>query len=110
MKYWQQLRRIKSLTQQQLVNELLELWTGKTKQEQDEIMLSTPKGDNWRKRLLEESRDHMVKISKQMTDSDVIATVNDMRTVKEILSVFSDIGYEEQQLRKKKVELGLGSA
>jgi hypothetical protein len=27
-----------------LVDELLELWTGKTKQQRDEIMLSTPKG------------------------------------------------------------------
>lgn len=86
-----------------LIDELLELWTGKTKQQQAEIMISTPKGSNWRKRLAEESRDHMFKVFKQMTDSYVIGTVNDMRTIVEIATAFGDVGYEEQESRKKNV-------
>lgn len=85
-----------------LVDELLQLWTGKTSEEQAQIHRETPKGSNWRKRLVEESKDHMFTVFKQMTDSYVIGTVNDMRTVVEIASAFGDMGYQEQELRKKK--------
>jgi ParB-like chromosome segregation protein Spo0J len=89
----------------ELVDELLQLWTGKNKQQQDAIMLQTPKGSSWRKRLADASRDHMFTVFKRMTDSYVIGTVNDMRTVVEIASVFGDIGYEEQESRKRRSQM-----
>ena len=81
------LRRIKSLTPEQKVDELLELWTGKSREEQYRTMNETSKGSSWRRKLAEESRDHMLTIAQQMTPSYVIGTVNDMRTVVEIASL-----------------------
>jgi len=88
-----------------IVDELIELWTGKTFAEQSQISHDTPKGTDWRKKLIEESRDHMIKLSKQMTDSYVNGTLNDMRLIGYITNAFGDILYEERELRDKKSKI-----
>jgi hypothetical protein len=88
-----------------IVDELIELWTGKSFAEQSQISHDTPKGTDWRKKLIEESRDHMIKLSKQMTDSYVNGTLNDMRLIGYITNAFGDILYEERELRDKKSKI-----
>jgi len=85
-----------------LLDELIELWTGKNHADQGRIIGKTPKGSNWRKLLVEESRDHMLKLAKQMTDTYVSGTLYDMRTISYVAEGFGDILYEEQELRKEK--------
>ena len=76
--------------------------TGKTFAEQGAIIHNTPKTDNYRKTLLEESKDHMVKIAKQMTTSHVSWSLNVLRELIGIANGFSDILYDEQELRQTK--------
>jgi len=87
---------------------LISHWTDKTLAEQGRIMTATPKGMNWRKRLAEESKDHMLKLAKRMTTNAVSRTLNDLRTLNELGSAFSDILYDEQELRER--NKGLTSA
>lgn len=68
-------------------------------------MGETPKGSDWRKKLAEAGAVHMLKISKQMTDVDVSMTLSDMRTVNVLATKFSDILFEEQELRKRNKKL-----
>jgi hypothetical protein len=44
-------------------------------------MEQTPKGTDWRKILADESYDHMLKLSKQMSDAYVNGTLNDTSTI-----------------------------
>jgi len=89
-----------------LLNELIELWTGTDSEAQGAIIQQTPKGSDWRKRLITQSKDHMIKLAKQMTDTYVNGTYNDMRMVSMLASAFGDVLYEERELRerKKKIE------
>jgi hypothetical protein len=72
---------------------------------QGRIIMDTPKGSDWRQRFADKAQNYMIQISKQMTDSQVGTTLSDIRTVREIASAFSDILYEELEIRKKKGEL-----
>ena len=47
----------------------------------------------------------MLKVSKQMTESDVKGTLSDLRLVEELVKIFRDVLYEEQQLRKSKKDI-----
>jgi hypothetical protein len=87
---------------------LIFYWTDKTLAEQGRILTATPKGMNWRKKLAEQSRDHMLKLAKQMTTNAVSRTLNDLRTLNELGTAFGNILYDEQELRER--TKGLSSA
>jgi len=59
-------------------------------------------GSGRHKKLLDESRDHMFKVSKQMTDSEINKTLNVLREISFMAEGFGDILYQEGELRKKK--------
>lgn len=87
---------------------LIFYWTDKSLEEQGRILSTTTKGMNWRKKLAEDSKDHMLKLAKQMTDNAVSRTLNDLRTLSELGNAFGDILYDEQELRER--NKGLSSA
>jgi hypothetical protein len=88
-----------------LINLLIENWTGKDFDQQAKIMRGMSYGSAYHKKLLDESRDHMFKISKQMTDSQINKTLNDLREISFMAGGFGDILYEESKLRKKKAKM-----
>jgi hypothetical protein len=85
-----------------LLDALLFEWTNKTLAEQGNIIRRTPKGSHWTKLLVEESRDHMLELAKQMTNSAITHTLNDLRNLRNVADAFGDILYEEQELRKRR--------
>jgi hypothetical protein len=91
-----------------LVNLLVENWTGKDFDQQIALYSKSKingYGSNWYKKLLHESRDHMFKISKQMTDSQINKTLNDLREISFMAGGFGDILYQEGELRKRKEKI-----
>lgn len=88
-----------------LVEELILRWTNKTIAERGGIIAKTSKGADWRKSLADESAEYMLSLAKQMTDSAVSGTLNDLRILRYLADRFSDILYVELELRKKKQEL-----
>jgi len=92
----------------QRVMDLIQFWTGKNLEEQGAVKQRTAKGASEDRALVEASKDYMLKISKQMTDSTVIWTINSLRTLVTVANAFSDILYEEQELRER--NKGLRSA
>jgi hypothetical protein len=97
-------RRISKLTNEEqlheLVDELIRLWTGKNAMEWARIQRETSKGSDWRQKLVDESRNHMLDISAKMTDSYVRGSLNDTRTIGYLATRLGDLLYEEQQTRK----------
>jgi hypothetical protein len=90
------------MTRDKILVELISYYTGKTFSEQGRILYNTPKGENYRKHLLEESKSHMMKLTKQMTTSSITWTLNVIRELTDVANVFGDILYEEHKLREKK--------
>jgi hypothetical protein len=62
-------------------------------------------GSDWRKRLLDESSNYMLEISKRLTDSDIIWTLNEIKTLQLVAGRFGDMLYKERELRAKKKKL-----
>jgi putative transposon-encoded protein len=90
------------MARDKMLNDLIRYWTGKTFTQQGEIIAKTPKGENCRKRLLEESKGHMVKLSKQMTTSDINWNLSVIRELSDVANAFGDILYDESELRENK--------
>ena len=90
----------------QQVADLIESLTNKTIAEQGAIIGKTPNGEDFRKKLADESSDYMLKVAKQMTTSEVSVNLWDHRTLRYISERFSDILYEEQEIRKRNEEIG----
>lgn len=88
-----------------IVDRLIELWTGKNSAAQGEIIQKTPKSKDWRKQLLEDSKEHMQTIAARMTDTYVNGTLNDMRMISMVATAFGDILYEERQSRERKAKM-----
>lgn len=86
----------------QRVMDLIYFWTGKNITEQAQAKSNTTKGASEDRTLLEASKEHMLKLSKQMTNSTVIWTINSLRTLSTLANGFSDILYEEQEIRERK--------
>jgi hypothetical protein len=88
-----------------LIELLIENWTGKDCYEYNKLLYQANTGfnQNWFKKLLYLSRGHMFKISKQMTDDEVIKTLNRLREICFLAGAFGDILYDEQQNRKRHV-------
>jgi len=89
----------------QRVAQLIQSLTDKTIAEQGEIIGRGHHGEDFRKKLLEESKPYMFKVAKQMITSDISTTLWDHRTLRYLSEGFCDILYEEQELRKKKEHL-----
>jgi ParB-like chromosome segregation protein Spo0J len=87
------------------IDRFIELWTGKTVAEQGRIMRETERGANWRRELVEESRDHILTKAKRMTDAHVTLTYNYMRTLGVLAEAIGDVLYEELEARKRKAAL-----
>jgi|GEM_PF-1804533 hypothetical protein len=85
-----------------LMRLLIDNWTGKDFDEQAKITHGMSHGSGRHKKLLDESRDHMFKVSKQMTDSEINKTLNVLREISFMAEGFGDILYQEGELRKKK--------
>ncbi len=94
------------VTNSKLVTELVFKLTGKDIHAQSDIIGSTPKGGDWRKLLLEKSHQHMFTTAKQMISADIARTLADHRTLRAVSEAFSDILYEEQEVRNKNKEIG----
>lgn len=88
------------------VDTFIELWTGKSVAEQGRIMRETARGGNWRRKLVEESRQHILTKVKRMTDAHVEMTFNYMRTLGILAEAVGDVLYEEVEARKRKAQLG----
>jgi hypothetical protein len=88
-----------------LMNLLIENWTGKDFLEQAKITYGMHYGSSRHKKLLDESRDHMFKVSKQMTDLEINKTLNVLREISFMAEGFGDILYQERELRKKKEKI-----
>jgi hypothetical protein len=82
--------------------DMIHYLTGKGLTGQGAIIARTPGGGNSRKTLLEESKDHMIKLSKQMTTSHINWTLNVTRELGECINQFGDILYDEYEFREKK--------
>ena len=74
----------------------IELWTGKSVAE---------KGINWDRRLVEESREHILTKVKRMTDPHLTVTSNCMLTLEVLAEAIGDVLYEEIEARKRKAEM-----
>lgn len=87
--------------------DLIELWTGKTHLDRARMIRESMKipGSDWRKRLLDESSNYMLEISKRLTDSDIIWTLNEIKTLQLVAGRFGDMLYKERELRAKKKKL-----
>jgi hypothetical protein len=88
-----------------LMHLLIDNWTGKDFDEQAKIMRGMSYGSGYFKKLLDESRDHMFKVSKQMTDSEINKTLNELREISFMAQGFGDILYQERELRKRKEKI-----
>jgi hypothetical protein len=84
-----------------MIREFEKLLTDKDSADFGRIISETPKGSDWRKRLIDESRDHMFILARQMTDSDINKNLNDMRTIGCMAERFGDVLYEELVRREK---------
>jgi hypothetical protein len=84
-----------------LTHALIYEWTGKSQAEQGDIISRTHKGMHWSRLLVKESQDNFLKVAMRMTTSDVTATLNDLRVLRNVADTFGDILYEEQHLRKR---------
>jgi hypothetical protein len=85
--------------------DLIESLTGLTIQQQGQIILSTKKGEDFRKKLVDASHDYMLKTAKQMIRSDIRIMLADLRTVRYLTDEFGDLLYEEEETRKAKEHL-----
>jgi hypothetical protein len=87
------------------IDKFIELWTGKTVAEQGRIIRETEKGASWRRKLVEESRKHILTKAKRMTDTHLTMTFNYVRTLSILAEVVGDVLYEELEARKRKAAL-----
>ena len=60
---------------------------------------------DYRKSLNEKTKGHMLKVSKQMTDSGVKGTLSDFKLVEELVEIFREVLYAEQELRNSKKDI-----
>ncbi len=84
---------------------LLQSWTGKHLVEQAKIISETPKGSDWRKTLVEKSNEYMLRASLQMSDTQVIRTLNDLRTLQYVAEKLGEMLYEQHEVRQTKNQL-----
>ena len=89
----------------QQMSQLIFSWTDKSNADIGSIIKRTPKGMHWARKLFEESRDHIITKIKQMTDSDVAKTSEDLRVAKILFDGIGDLCYDEHELRQKKSEM-----
>ena len=87
------------------IAELIQSLTNKTIAEQGEIIGKGYHGQDFRKKLADESEDYMLKISKQMTTSEIGITLTEHRMLRYLSERFCDILYQEQEIRKNKKHL-----
>ena len=73
--------------------------------EQWRIIRITEKGANWRRKIVEDSRDHIFTKAKRMTDSHLTVTCNYMRTLRVLAESVGDILFEELEARKRKAAM-----
>jgi len=91
------------------VDEMVELLTNKSFAELYRIRASADQNkEDWRKALLNASKDYMTTTAAQMNDTDVNGTLNDMRTLEVLADGYGDILYTERERRLKHKETGIG--
>lgn len=85
----------------ELIDKIVEQWTGITKNQIPDISYRTEKGKHWAQTLADERTDYMKKIGHQMTDSAIHGTLVDLRVLNILGNKFSDILLEIREQRKR---------
>jgi len=88
-----------------MMMDLVHEFTDKDNADQGAILQKTPKGSDWRKLLVDESKPYVFKVAKQMTDSEIAFSIYEIRTLVTVAKAFSDILYEERETRDRNKEL-----
>jgi len=83
------------------IDYLIEYLTGLNTREQADIKNNTPKGTDWRNILIDQSKNHRLRLRKQLTDTRIIMLLHDLRTLNRLGTLFTTELYEEQEMRKK---------
>lgn len=87
------------------VEALIDYYLDLTEEEKTHIIARTPKGGDSHRALIEKARDNMLKIAKRLNDADIGQTLDDISFLSKIHSVYTQIVYEELQLRKRNKEI-----
>ncbi len=80
---------------------LIDNLTGMNGQERANLITGTNNYSEFRKKFIEASIDHRVKIAKRMTDNDVNVALTDIRTVRDLLESFANTLRDEREIREK---------
>jgi hypothetical protein len=89
----------------ELVKKLIDYYLGLNEEEKTQIISKTEKGYDYQKALIEKARDNMLKLAKRLNDADIGPNLSDIRFIGKIHSVYTEILYEELQLRKRNKEI-----
>ena len=84
---------------------LIDYYLNLTKEEKTHIISRTPNGSDYQKALIEKARDNMLRIAKRLNDADIGQTLSDIRFLEKIHAAYTEIVYEELQLRKRNKEM-----
>jgi len=85
----------------ELIDKIVQEWTGVNKNQIPEIADRTAKGKHWAQTLLQESTNYMKDICFKMTISALHGTLEDLRILEILRGGFSDIALEVYEQRKK---------
>jgi hypothetical protein len=87
------------------IDSLLVYMSGLSIQEQANLQVNTPRGQSWRNVLIEQSKANMFKLARRMTKTYINILIQDLRTLNAMSATFSDILYEERELRNRNAAL-----
>ena len=84
---------------------LIDYYLRLTEQEKTDIIYKIPKGSDYQKALIEKAKDNMLKIAKRLNDADIGPNLNGISFLGKIHAVYTEIVYNELQLRKRNKEM-----
>jgi hypothetical protein len=84
---------------------LIDYYLGLTEQEKTDIISKITKGSDYQKALIERARDNMLRIAKRLNDADIGPNLNDIGFLGKIHAAYTEIVYNELQLRKRNKEI-----
>jgi hypothetical protein len=87
------------------VEALIDYYLDLTEEEKTHIISKTPKGSDYQKALIEKAKDNMLRIAKRLNDADIGPNLSDIRFLGKIHPAYTEIVYEELQLRKRNKEI-----
>ena len=84
---------------------MIDYYLDLTQEEKIHITAITPKGADYQKELIEKARDNMLRIAKRLNDADIGCNLTEIRFLGKIHAAYTEIVYEELQLRKRNKEI-----